>query len=77
MGLLDIVKSGVVSGEDIKKVYQYAKDNNFALPAINVVGTLSSISFSILLSSAKILSFKNRFSFCSSARTVEVFGIGL
>lgn len=39
MGLLDIVKSGVVSGEDIKKVYQYAKDNNFALPAINVVGT--------------------------------------
>lgn len=39
MGLLEIVKSGVVSGEDIKKVYQYAKDNNFALPAINVVGT--------------------------------------
>jgi fructose-bisphosphate aldolase class II len=39
--LLDIVGSGVVYGENLKKVYQYAKDNNFAIPAVNVVGTNS------------------------------------
>jgi fructose-bisphosphate aldolase class II len=39
MGVLDIVKAGVLFGDDVQKVYQYAKDNAFALPAINVVGT--------------------------------------
>jgi len=39
MGILDIVKAGVLFGDDVQKVYQYAKENGFALPAINVVGT--------------------------------------
>ncbi|MFA5233881.1 MAG: class II fructose-bisphosphate aldolase [Sulfurimonas sp.] len=39
MGVLNIVKSGVLFGDDVQKVYQYAKDNGFAIPAINVVGT--------------------------------------
>lgn len=39
MGVLDIVKSGVLFGDDVSKVYQYAKDNSFAIPAINVVST--------------------------------------
>lgn len=39
MGILDIVKAGVLFGDDVQKVYQYAKENSFALPAINVVGT--------------------------------------
>jgi len=39
MGILDIVKPGVLFGEDVEKVYQYAKDTGFAIPAINVVGT--------------------------------------
>ncbi|MGE0738622.1 class II fructose-bisphosphate aldolase [Sulfurimonas sp.] len=39
MGILDIVKAGVLFGDDVQKVYQYAKQNGFALPAINVVGT--------------------------------------
>ncbi|MBN2782686.1 MAG: class II fructose-bisphosphate aldolase [Campylobacterales bacterium] len=38
-GILDIVKSGVLFGEDVQKVYQYAKENKFAIPAVNVVGT--------------------------------------
>jgi fructose-bisphosphate aldolase class II len=39
MGILDIVSPGVLFGDDVQKVYQYAKENGFAIPAINVVGT--------------------------------------
>ncbi|MDT8338711.1 MAG: class II fructose-bisphosphate aldolase [Sulfurimonas sp.] len=39
MGVLDIVKPGVLFGDDVQKVYQYAKEKGFAIPAINVVGT--------------------------------------
>src|SRR6056300_1537803 len=38
-GILDIVEPGVLFGEDVQKVYQYAKDNGFAIPAINVIST--------------------------------------
>ena len=41
MAILDIVKPWVIYGEDLKKVYSYAKENNFAIPAINVVGSNS------------------------------------
>lgn len=39
MGVLSIVKPGVLFGEDVLKVYQYAKKMGFAIPAINVIGT--------------------------------------
>ena len=39
MGLLEIVKPGVLSGDDVSKVFAYAKENSFAIPAVNVVGT--------------------------------------
>ena len=35
------IKSGVVTGDDIQKVFQLAKEKNFALPAVNVVGNNS------------------------------------
>ena len=38
-GILDIVNPGVIFGEDIQKVYDYAKQEGFAIPAVNVVGT--------------------------------------
>jgi len=38
-GILDIVKPGVLFGEDVLKVYQHAKENGFAIPAVNVVST--------------------------------------
>ncbi len=41
MWVLDIVKPWVLFGEDVKRVYEYAKQNNFAIPAINTVGTNS------------------------------------
>jgi len=37
--ILDAVKPGVLFGEDVSKVFQIAKENKFALPAVNVVGT--------------------------------------
>ena len=37
--ILDVVKPGVLHGDDITKVFQIAKENKFALPAVNVVGT--------------------------------------
>ena len=35
------IKPGVVSGDDIQKVFKLAKEKNFALPAVNVVGNNS------------------------------------
>ncbi|MGP1528331.1 MAG: class II fructose-bisphosphate aldolase [Campylobacter sp.] len=41
MGVLDVVKAGVLYGDDVEKLYLYAKENGFAIPAVNVVGTNS------------------------------------
>ncbi|MDF1878518.1 class II fructose-bisphosphate aldolase [Sulfurimonas sp. SAG-AH-194-C20] len=38
-GILDIVKPGVLFGEDVQKVYEHAKKVGFAIPAVNVVST--------------------------------------
>ena len=35
----DVVKAGVVTGEDVQKIFTVAKANQFALPAVNCVGT--------------------------------------
>lgn len=50
MGVLDIVKPGVLSGSEASKLYNYAKSEGFAIPAVNVVG---SNSINAALESAK------------------------
>lgn len=35
------LEPGVLYGDDVKKLFDYANENNFALPAVNVVGTNS------------------------------------
>ncbi|HBA65483.1 MAG TPA: class II fructose-bisphosphate aldolase [Methylococcaceae bacterium] len=37
--ILDIVKPGVVTGEDVQKVFEFCKEHKFALPAVNVIST--------------------------------------
>lgn len=37
--VLDIVSPGIVSGDDVQKLLNHAKKTEFALPAVNVVGT--------------------------------------
>jgi fructose-bisphosphate aldolase class II len=51
-GILDIVKPGVIFGEDVQKVYDFAKEKGFAIPAVNVVGT-DSVN-AVLESAAKV-----------------------
>lgn len=41
MGVLDIVKPGVLSGSEATKLYNHAKSEGFAIPAVNVVGNNS------------------------------------
>jgi fructose-bisphosphate aldolase class II len=37
--ILDLVKPGVITGDDVQKILANAKQNNYAIPAVNVVGT--------------------------------------
>ncbi len=39
--VFDLVKPGVVLGDDVQKLFKVARDNEFAIPAVNVVGTNS------------------------------------
>lgn len=41
MKLSEIICPGVVTGKDLKTIFDNAKENEFALPAVNVVGTNS------------------------------------
>jgi fructose-bisphosphate aldolase class II len=50
MKVLDAVQAGVVTGDDLQKLFKIAKDEGFALPAVNVVSTSS---INAVLESAK------------------------
>ncbi|CAM0142491.1 Fructose-bisphosphate aldolase 1 [Umbelopsis sp. WA50703] len=39
MGLADIVPAGVVTGDNVRKVFDYAQQHKFAIPAINCTST--------------------------------------
>lgn len=56
--IFDFVKPGVITGDDVQKVFQVAKENNFALPAVNCVGT-DSIN-AVLETAAKVKSTGHR-----------------
>ncbi len=49
--IFDFVKPGVASGDDVQKIFAIAKANQFALPAVNVVGTNS---INAVLEAAKV-----------------------
>lgn len=46
------IKKGVVTGQDVQKLFQYAKAKGFALPAVNVIG--SSTINGVLETAAKL-----------------------
>jgi fructose-bisphosphate aldolase class II len=52
--ILDVVKPGVVAGDDLQKIFAIAKAEKFALPAVNVVNT-DSIN-AVLEAAAKVQS---------------------
>ncbi|MGR9053447.1 MAG: class II fructose-bisphosphate aldolase [Gammaproteobacteria bacterium] len=37
--ILDVVRPGVVTGEDVQKIFAICKEDKFALPAVNVIST--------------------------------------
>lgn len=37
--VLDNISAGIVTGDDIQEIFRIAKENQFALPAVNIVGT--------------------------------------
>ncbi len=41
LGILEILKPGVISGDDVQTLFHIAQSNNYAIPAVNVVGTNS------------------------------------
>jgi fructose-bisphosphate aldolase class II len=47
----DVVKPGVVTGSDLQFIFKVAKENQFAIPAVNVVG---SSTVNAILEAAKI-----------------------
>ena len=60
--ILDFVKPGVVAGDDVQKIFEIAKKNNFAIPAVNVVGTDSVnavLEAAKLVNSPVIIQFSN------------------
>lgn len=62
MGVLDIVKAGVLTGSEAKKLFAFAKENNFAIPAVNVVGTDSVnavLEAALKVNSPVIIQFSN------------------
>jgi len=48
--ILDVVPTGVIFGKDVEKLFEIAKNEGFAIPAVNVV---SSSSINAVLESAK------------------------
>jgi fructose-bisphosphate aldolase, class II len=51
--VLDVVKPGVLFGDDVQKVFKVAHENGFAIPAVNVVG---SDSINAVMESAAVMS---------------------
>jgi len=50
--ILEKIKPGVVTGKDLQIIFQIAKDNHFAIPAVNVV---SSNSVNAVIEAAKVV----------------------
>jgi fructose-bisphosphate aldolase, class II len=62
MKLSEIVKPGVATGNDVQNILNYAKKHEFALPAVNVVGTDSAnavLETAKLVNSPVIIQFSN------------------
>jgi fructose-bisphosphate aldolase class II len=60
--LLDVVKPGVVTGDDVQKLFSFCKENSLALPAVNVINTDSinaALEAAAKANSAIIIQFSN------------------
>ncbi len=60
--ILEIMPPGVISGNDVQKIFEIAKKNKFAIPAVNAIGTNSInavLEAAKLVNSPVIIQFSN------------------
>ena len=60
--ILDVVKPGVVTGDNVQKIFAICKENSFALPAVNVINTDSinaALEAAAKVRSAIVIQFSN------------------
>ncbi len=60
--ILEVMKPGVLFGDDVQKLFEIAKEEGYALPAVNVVGTdsiNSVLEAAKLVNSPVIIQFSN------------------
>ncbi len=50
--ILEMISPGVITGDDVQKIFKIARENNFAIPAVNVVGT---DSINAVMEAAKVM----------------------
>ena len=58
----DVIKPGVVTGDDVQKIFAICKENSFALPAVNVINTDSinaALEAAAKVKSAIVIQFSN------------------
>lgn len=73
----DVVKPGVVTGSDLKYVFDYAKANEFAIPAVNVIGSDSInavMETAKLVNSPVIIQFSNGGSIFNAGKGLKLDG---
>ncbi|QJC36842.1 class II fructose-bisphosphate aldolase [Enterobacteriaceae endosymbiont of Donacia vulgaris] len=72
--ILNFIKPGVVVGHDVQTIFKIAKENKFALPAINCIGTDSInivLETAAKLKSAVIIQFSNSGSSFIAGKGIE------
>ncbi|QJC36430.1 class II fructose-bisphosphate aldolase [Enterobacteriaceae endosymbiont of Donacia simplex] len=72
--ILNFIKPGVVVGHDVQTIFRIAKENKFALPAINCIGTDSInivLETAAKLKSAVIIQFSNSGSSFIAGKGIE------
>lgn len=77
--ILDVVKPGVISGDDVQKVFAICKENNFALPAVNAIGTHSingALEAAIKVKAPIIIQFSNSGSAFVAGKSLKLAGQG-
>ncbi|MCK5188782.1 MAG: class II fructose-bisphosphate aldolase, partial [Methylococcales bacterium] len=77
--ILDVVKPGVVTGDDVQKIFAICKENNFALPAVNCINTDSingALEAAAKVKSPVIIQFSNGGAAFVSGKGLKMEGQG-
>ncbi len=77
--LSSVVKPGVATGDDVQKIFEFAKNGKFALPAVNCVGSNSvnaTLETAARVNSPVIVQFSNGGAAFVSGKSLKLEGQG-